>query len=139
METKRFNGHDLELVKGPLVFEKPKEMLAWNVDNPTRRMIVAVLHNGTAIDVDKNWIKHCAEIPDDPKPRRATNRELAKWLAQGNGEWGISNFGVIRKAEIHWFYDTGYEKETLQSELRVRKWDDIEWHEPTIDYMGIEQ
>lgn len=55
-----------------------------------------------------------------------------------NGEWGISKFGVIEKAQIDWFYETGYERETLQSEMRVRKWSDTEWHEPTVDYMGLE-
>lgn len=80
----------------------------------------------------------CAPLQEKFAHRRATNRELSKWLAQGNGEWGISKFGVIEKAEIGWFYDTGYEKQTLQSELRVRKWEDTEWHVPTVDYLGIE-
>ena len=33
----------------------------------------------------------------------------------------------------------GYEKQTLQSELRVRKWDDTEWHDPDVEYMSIEE
>ena len=45
----------------------------------------------------------------------------------------------VPPAEIRWFYDTGYEKQTLQSRLLVRKWDDTEWHEPTVDYLGIEE
>lgn len=85
---------------------------------------------------DKNIQEEDCEEPTEQ--RRVTNRELAKWLAQGNGEWGISKFGVIEKAEIGWFYDTGYEEQTLQSELRVRKWDDTEWHDPTVDYMDMD-
>lgn len=26
----------------------------------------------------------------------------------------------------------------VPSYVKVRKWDDVDWHEPTVDYMGIE-
>ncbi|SHH90298.1 hypothetical protein SAMN05720761_13916 [Fibrobacter sp. UWCM] len=118
-------------------------MLVWNESytRPIEKLVCAIIpyrREGSVI-TRGGAFEYCAEIPEEPKPRRATNRELAKWLAQGKGEWGISKFGVIEKAEIGWFYDTGYEKQTLQSELRVRKWDDTEWHEPTVEYMGLEK
>lgn len=144
MATINYNGMELKEFTSdkPVVFDKPVRALCWNNNGwqggiceyviafiPRSDSFIAVTDHST-------WL-HMALLPDPPKSRRATNRELAKWLAQGNGECGISKFGVIEKAEIGWFYDTGYEKQTLQSELRVRKWDDTEWHKPTVDYLGI--
>ena len=28
--------------------------------------------------------------------------------------------------------------EQIMDEIKVRKWSDTEWHEPTVDYMGLE-
>lgn len=146
METIDYNGMKLEEFTSdkPITFEPAKKMFVWNDGYLYDEKLVLYVNTRfyAVLCIDSNGhietFDHCAEIPEKQKPRRATKRELAKWLAQGNGEWGISKFGVIEKAEIGWFYDTGYEKQTLQSELRVRKWDDTEWHEPTVDYMGIE-
>ena len=74
-------------------------------------------------------------LPYPPKPRRATNRELARWLAQGNGELLVGN--RIR--------DYGFEYEIHECDFpaletwKVRKWEDTEWHEPDVDYMGLEE
>ena len=142
MATINYKGMELQSITECKVFEEPQEMLVWNTNynGPIEKMVCAIIpyrHEGSVI-TRGGAFEYCAEIPKKPAPRRATNRELSKWLAQGKGEWGISKCGVIEKAEIGWFYDTGYEKQTLQSGLRVRKWDDTEWHEPTVDYMGIE-
>lgn len=144
MATIKYKGMELEEITEPQIFDPPKTMVVDDGQNSPRTAIVTAIlaqSSGHSFRVltDNNVIcyRHCALLPEKPAPRRATNRELAKWLAQGNGEWGISKFGVIEKAEIGWFYDTGYEKQTLQSELRVRKWDDTEWHEPDVEYMGI--
>lgn len=137
-----YDGMELEeqLYSEPTIINDSREAIVWNDDANKDRVIVLSYDPRSKYPVrsnnDRIW-KHFAFIPENPAPRRATNRELAKWLAQGNGEWGISKFGVIEKAEIGWFYDTGYEKQTLQSELRVRKWDDTEWHKPDVEYMGI--
>lgn len=81
-------------------------------------------------------LEECAEIHDPPKPRRATNRELARWLAQGNGEW--INVKCDTSTSSDYLYE--YEKydEPLIKDIRVRKWSDTEWHEPTVDYLGID-
>lgn len=143
MATIKHNGIELEEVTKPQIFDPPQEMLVIDEadDKPIKKRVAAILATGychNVVATDETFWQSCFRIPDPLKPRRVTNRELAKWLAQGHGEWGISKFGVVEKAEIGWFYDTGYEKQTLQSELRVRKWEDTEWHEPTIDYMGTE-
>lgn len=150
MATIKYKGIELKTITEPQIFDPPKKMVVCNtqftkIEERTVSAIVkdakgdtwAITHPCFIGDILEYWA-FCAEIPEDLKPRMATNREVAKWLAQGNGEWGISKFGVIEKAGIGWFYDTGYEKQTLQSEFRVRKWDDTEWHVPTVDYMGLE-
>lgn len=48
---------------------------------------------------------HNIELLDPPKPRRATNRELSRWLAQGNGQIQYDdktkNFGKSPDGERH--------------------------------------
>ena len=115
-------------------------MLVWDnsdkCNEPSIQTVYAVImkETGTKEAIGKccRW-SHCAEIPEESKPRRATNKELAKWLVQGNGG----------KTEGGWVYHGhAYPSEKANIEVhdtvKVRKWDDTEWHEPTVDYMGIE-
>ena len=72
------------------------------------------------------------EIKIDPlKPRRATNRELSRWLAQGNGEC----LGSQDDADTAWNYPMECSNVPLREGAKVRKWSDTEWHEPTVDYL----
>lgn len=133
VEVKEFTSDE------QVAFNPPKKMLVWD-DNievredlvyayiPKRFMYKVIGHSCA-------WT-HCAEIPQASKPRRATNLELMKWLAQGNGlvadndslgEWATHTY---MKKEEH----CSCEESTV-----VRKWDDAEWHEPTVDYMGLEE
>lgn len=85
------------------------------------------------------------------KPRRATNRELSKWLGQGHGEYiyqvDLANYtytyddmSKVNIASNTYTYDgISGEKNEVPSYVKVRKWEDADWHEPTVDYMGIEQ
>ena len=150
----KYKGTELVEVVEPQIYSPPKLMLVWDdcdvdsilkgdydlkqvnvygiIDDTGSRVVSLV--NGNI-----ELFEHCAEIPEEPKPRMATNRELAKWLAQGKGEWGKSVSCKIERVEISWWYEWGYESEYLQKEIRVRKWDDTEWHEPDVQYMGIEE
>ena len=74
---------------------------------------------------------HNIELPDHPKPRRATNRELSRWLAQGNGEC----LGSQDDADTAWNYPMESSNAPLREGAKVRKWSDTEWHEPTVDYL----
>ena len=75
--------------------------------------------------------------PEETKPaddRRATYRELAMWLAKGNGEYKIIGYlGAGTKHE----YMEEHGNKPLTHDYRVRKWTETEWHEPTIAYMGL--
>lgn len=143
----QYKGIELKEITEPQIFDPPKEMLVWDdcdveeslyelkpvkvygiiADTGAR---VISLFNGDVV-----LFEHVAEIPEEPKPRRATWKELAYWLMDGKGLLFDENKGRI---------DTGviFGKEDLDAEvcnyLKVMRRDDTEWHEPTIDYLGIE-
>ena len=133
----QYNGHELKEITEPHIFDPPKEMLVWD-DEFTHcyKETVCAITNYSVFVINKlnkaEMFEHCAEIPEEPKPRRATNRELSKWLAEGKGECKCSN-GYTDTAWNYEFYD-----ETVPDYAKVRRWDDTEWHEPTADYLGLE-
>ena len=139
----KYKGIELVEITQPQIFNPPKKMLVWDDEEGEvliERVVAflpEVLLPVTTID-DNGYrgiiYKHCAEIPEEPKPRRATNRDLAKWLAQGNGEWtDVSEYTMSTRN-----YPAQYENEPLPIKIKIRKWDDNDWHDPTIDYMGLE-
>lgn len=122
----------------PVVFCPTKKMLVWDSDDGTPVQRYVLMYHPRyiypVICVDDSYMC-CAEIPEEPKPRRATNNELAKWLAQGNGQFAnvkstyfLTELGVLEDDE----------DKPCDPYWRIRKWDDKEWHEPTADYMGLE-
>ena len=139
MATINYKGMELQSIDECKVFEEPREMLVWNTsyNGPIEKMVCAIIpyrHEGSVI-TRGGAFRYCAEIPKKPAPRRATNRELAKWLAQGNGE--LSQEGSS-ESSTSWEYKLGYMDKTVPEFIGVRKWDDTEWHEPDVEYMGIE-
>jgi hypothetical protein len=64
-----------------------------------------------------------------------TNRELARWLAEGNGEY------QMRKGDqFSCFNEYSYDAQDANEPTEipcVRKWNDSEWHEPTREYLGL--
>lgn len=128
----------------PLVFEIPKRMLVW--DNEPEPGAEPCVHKVCTVYayvlqcrfpvkcVDEEW-KHGAEIPKILESRRATNRELTKWLAQGNG---MLNYNLSTTVQTSVVCDKTALNKECNPNWRVRKWDDEEWHEPTVDYMGLE-
>ncbi len=148
-----FNGQELKEITKPQIFDPPKKMLVWNkiMDYAITSLVVAIVERMDgicAICHDGEIYPYCAEIPEEPKPRRSTNRELAKWLAQGNGEvltlMQMTNKHSYEIVASTWHYfcgeenkvvDYGYEGKCCKG---IRKWEDTEWHEPTVDYMELE-
>lgn len=142
METIKYNGMELEEFSSdkPVIFDSPRAALCW-MNNGWQggvcEYILAFIPRSDSclVVTDHSTWLHCALLPEKPAPRRATNRELAKWLAQGNGEVNIHN------TEVHTYFN--YTPENANSEcneekFKVRKWEDTEWHEPTADYLGLE-
>lgn len=121
----------------PVVFDPPKRMLVWDYDDetPTEVDVIAFIPNRyrKAIEPMSVYI-HCAEIPAKGS-ELATNRELAKWIAQGNGQYKVSGGDWIW-AEHH--YDIKQDDDVCSKFVLVRKWDDKEWHKPTREYLGLD-
>jgi hypothetical protein len=89
-----------------------------------------IMHNGSHATFG-----HCAILPDPPKPRRATWLEVARWCATGNGFVYDSDRDKIDTGIM---FKPSNESEPIVDVIKVRKWEDTEWHEPTVDYMGLE-
>ncbi len=137
----KYKGMELKEITTPQIIAPPKEMLVWNGSmvemnhEPYKETVYAVVKIGThyvAITSNDQW-EYCAEIPEEPKPRRATNRELAKWCAEGKGQHGSDEL-----ARCEYSYMVGADDVPISNHYKVRKWEDTEWHEPTVDYMGID-
>lgn len=70
----------------------------------------------------------CYLISEPNKPRRMTNRELAKWLAQGNGQWKGSSCGIW----LGMSYSYTRDDKKVPDDIMIRGWDEAEWHEPIV-------
>ena len=119
-----------------VLFDPPKLMLVWNNgDSEPSKLNVFAFIPKTHFPVIGSYypFDHCAEIPK-VLCRRATNRELAKWLVLGNGQYQVSGGRIW--TEHH--YDIGQDDDACSKFILVRKWDDTEWHEPTLEYLSLE-
>ena len=122
----------------PVVFDPPKRMLVWDCDDnePATEQVFAFIPNRCypVIATDDN-LDHCSEIPE-VLCRRATNRELAKWLALGNGQYKVSGGSSLWTEHR---YNIEQDDDACSNFIKVRKWGDKEWHEPTREYFGLEE
>lgn len=120
----------------PVFFDPPKRMLVWDDDDetPTEKDVIAFIPNRyyKVIEQTYSYI-HCAEIQDTGS-ELATNRELARWLVLGNGQY---HTGGSRAWTEH-NYIIGQDDDACSNSIRVRKWGDKEWNEPTREYLGLD-
>ena len=144
MATINYNGMELEEVTTPQIFDPPKRMLVWDNSANIKIGIVAAILPGVGFPVatiDEDGIiqafhLYCAEIPDPPKPRRATWLEVARWCATGKGLVYDTYRDKIDTGIMFKSFEKG---EPIMDEIKVRKWEDTEWHEPTVEYLGLEE
>ena len=119
----------------PVVFDPPKRMLMWNNcdSGPSEANVFAFIPNRCypVIGID-NSFDHCAEIPEESS-EQATVLQLAKRVATGNGllKRGCCITNYVSFDEID-------ENSPVSDATLVRKWGDKEWHEPTLEYLGLE-
>ena len=134
----KYKGIELKEVTEPQFFIQPEKMLVWDRDNdiPTECYVYAIIDRGAdsfpVICQYSTW-KHCAEIPAVTESKLVTYRELARWLAEGNGEVLSGNTCLP-----NWNYNRIQENDSVSETMLVRKWDDTEWHKPTREYLGLE-
>lgn len=121
----------------------PRMMWVWDNDvkNKEKRKVVYVLNNDytyrvlSSADDNSNHetfygiFKHCAEI-EEPKTRRMTNKELARWLREKptrECKYQTSNY-ICSTFD----YREYVQDEELQEDMVIRE-DDGEWHEPLVE------
>lgn len=68
-----------------------------------------------------------------------TNRELSRWLAEGNGEMIIDSphgidFDVVCNRHS---YIRSEENDFVHYSYRIRKWCDTDWHSVSRSYMEL--
>lgn len=85
--------------------------------------------NDTSI-LDFVTITYRVKPEEDKEETLLTNRELSRWLAQGNGEW-IDRNGYVRAS---YCYNRSTENDVPTEKIKIRKLDDAEWHKPTREY-----
>lgn len=146
MATINYNGMELDVFTSdkPVIFDTPRRCVTITINNNGEKkaykenlLMAYIPERDFPAILENDAFKCVALLPEKPAPRRATNRELAKWLAQGNGEWRYGESDRVH-SNIGFGYDGNKENNTLDEKVMIRKWDDAEWHEPTVDYMGIE-
>ena len=131
----KYKGIELTEVTEPQLFDPPKKMLVWGRYEKIVELDVYAIVSREDFPViceHSTW-RHCAEIPSVAESELVTYRELARWLAEGNGEVMWAN-NVLS----NWNYSTDEESKALDESLFVRKWNDTEWHKPTREYLGLE-
>ena len=65
--------------------------------------------------------------------RRMTNKELARWLSEGNGEI-VFNLDALCTTVYHEYDYTRYRAdEEVPSNIKIRKWNSDKWEEPLIE------
>ena len=123
---------ELKEVTEPQIFIPPKKMLVWDRygDEVELEVYAITTRKDFPVICENTAWRHCAEIPEQKK---VTNRELARWVAEGNGE--IKNENSVCP---NWNYWVEKENKAISDRLLVRKWDETEWHKPTRDYLGLE-
>lgn len=132
----KYKGIELEEITEPQLFNPPKPMLVWDNDGecPVELNVCAIVNrDGFRVITERSAWRHCAEIPEEPKKKLATYRELARWLAEGNGEMKAGS----ELAYTHMNYNLIRANSEADSTAKVRKWEDTEWFAPTREYLGL--
>ena len=128
-----YKGIELKEITEPQLFDPPKKMLVWdNCDKVELDVYAIVSRKDFPVICENSTWQHCAEIPES-KLKSVTYRELARWLAECNGETksAVSVFTNLT-------YTVYHENDFIPESFYVRKWEDTEWHKPTREYLGLE-
>lgn len=136
-----YKGIELkDIADTPQLVDPPRLMFVWDRDDgPLKKegvfAIVASLDPDFRVIAETDRYAHCAEIPEEPSPRRATCRQVSRWLAEGNGEVRCGRGDVTTVL----CYFGAVEDRECDSSVKVRKWDDEDWNEPTLEYLRLQE
>lgn len=137
----QYKGHELKPLTERKVWDEPHEMLCWDEDceDAEIRRVLAYFpeleDKYHVICVDGGWFFKCAEIPEEPKPRMATWKELAYWLMDAKG---LVFDEETKRVDTGVYFPKDCIDEYVSGRWKVMRRDDTEWHEPTVEYMNLE-
>lgn len=134
----KYKGIELVEETKEQIFDKPQKMVVWDNDEGNAgvvKVLAIISHREFPVITEISSWKHGAKIPEIPEVL-ATHRELAKWLAQGNGEMRSGN---LTMTFTNLAYDFSMADDPIGDHAIVRKWDDTGWHSPTREYLGLEE
>lgn len=132
----KYKGIELKEITESQIFDPPRMMFVWdNANGSFAKTEVCAFIRGIDYPVISRYSmwRHCAEIPE---PKLATYRELARWLAEGKGQFLRKNRTKFIYTDI--FYDDAMADDPVEEAILVRKWDDTGWRKPTREYLGLE-
>ena len=140
MATIKYKGLELEefVSDKPVIFDPPKRSVCIDEVGRMECDVVAFIPGIRTPVICTNstsWL-HFAILPDKPALRRATWLELAKWCATGNG---LVLDTLTERIDTGVMFEVDKKNHLVDDKIKVRKWDDTEWHEPDAEYMGIAQ
>lgn len=141
----KYNGKELIEMSPEKWDGNLRTMLVWdcvNDNTPLKARIVDWYKNGQGHviwrDVSCKYWNYCAELPEEEhnrtqsigekKFRRMTNRELAKWIGEGKGEYKIGEC-----AYSDYSYETVDYNQPVEPTIMIRSWNEDNWHEPLIE------
>ena len=118
----------------------PRMMWCWNsnVEDKVPVKVISVVKTDACIypvlsimkdDVGYDTFRHCAEI-EEPKTRRMTNKELARWLKEKPTREFKYNVG--RSVYSVHNYDEDCGDGEVREDTVIRE-DDGEWREPLVE------
>ena len=106
--------------------DKVKRKVIYFIENKHARYPILTLSPDAVILAG---YKHCAEI-EEPKTRRMTNKELARWIRENpTREWRYMN-GVTVYG--YYGYEEKCENEEVINNILIRE-DDGGWREPLVE------
>lgn len=94
-------------------------------------------------EFDERLLYRIAE--DNAGENFVTSRQLSQWTAQGRGEYIFLNDGndgqeIAKRINMVIFpYTIGDADKTVPRNIRVRRWEDDDWHWPTVGYCFPEE
>ena len=139
----KYKGIELKEITTSQIFDPPKKMITWDSEGAGFYIceVLAIVNgkdnNYPVIAKNVNY-RHCAEIPEEPKPKRVKNRGLSKWLAKGHGEYtntlccstSYITYEYFQTNDIEWYEDKnewlglktiGFVRKTIESSKLVTK------------------
>lgn len=87
------------------------------------------------IDPQTLYLDHAATgkyriLEEAEQPKRMTYRQLAEWLAKGNGQY--VHIGNVNVRRVDFEYQNEIDGLEITDVYRIRRWGSDEWIEPTV-------